>query len=314
VVKEQAMSEQADIEIDINAPEPEKKPDQVVETPVLAKGDDVVVVNADDGKKQEVTADDGIDALKKKLEESEKKASEADARAREADARAQHAQTSEGRTRVDLVNAAIDKTKGDNVLLKQQYAEALSTADYAKAADIQEALAKNAAALTNLEIGRSRLETEAAAAQPRFQPTGNPVEDFISAVNLSPPSAAWLRAHPQFASGTENKRMVSAHNIAVDEGIRLDSDEYFQRVEEVLRIKKAEPPRQQEEQQQPARQVQPAAAPVSRNVGTSGQQMSNRVTLSAQEREMAEMMGMTPKEYAINKKALMDEGKLGTRH
>lgn len=304
------MSEQADIEIDINAPEPEKKPDQVVETPVLAKGDDVVVVNADDGKKQEVTADDGIDALKKKLEESEKKASEADARAREADARAQHAQTNEGRTKIDLVVAAIEKTKSDNVLLKQKYADALAQGDFAGAAEIQEGFAKNAAALTNLEIGRSRLEAE--AAQPRFQPPVNPVEDLAG--RLSPRSADWVRAHPDYASGSNFNRMVSAHNLAVSEGMRPDSDEYFQRVEEVLQIKKAEPPRQQEEQQQPARQVQPAAAPVSRNVSTSGQQMSNRVTLSAQEREMAEMMGMTPKEYAINKKALMDEGKLGTRH
>ena len=55
-----------------------------------------------------------------------------------------------------------------------------------------------------------------------------------------------------------------------------------------------------------AKAAAPAAAPVSR--GSSGRE--NVVRLTAAEREMAELMGMKPEEYARNKIALKKEGKL----
>ena len=57
------------------------------------------------------------------------------------------------------------------------------------------------------------------------------------------------------------------------------------------------------------RRSAPPAAPVSRGGNGTGSN-PNRVTLSAAEREMAQMMGMTNQEYAQNKLSLQKEGKL----
>jgi phage I-like protein len=95
--------------------------------------------------------------------------------------------------------------------------------------------------------------------------------------------------------------MVAAHQIAVADGITPDSDRYFESVEGVLGISGAPQPR--------SGNRAPPAAPVSRSgSGTGGS--GNTVTLSAQEREMAQMMGMSVKEYAANKLALKREGKM----
>jgi hypothetical protein len=57
------------------------------------------------------------------------------------------------------------------------------------------------------------------------------------------------------------------------------------------------------------RRQAPPSAPVTRS-GTAPGTRPNVVRLSAQEREMAEMMQMTETEYARNKLALQKEGKL----
>ena len=61
------------------------------------------------------------------------------------------------------------------------------------------------------------------------------------------------------------------------------------------------------------RRSSPAAAPVSRSGTGTGGGSPNVVRLSADEREMAKMMGMTAEEYARNKLALIKDGKL-TKH
>ena len=63
------------------------------------------------------------------------------------------------------------------------------------------------------------------------------------AQTLTPQSAAWIRAHPEFGRDpAKNKRLVSAHNFVVDgEGVGADTASYFSRMEQLLGVTAAQP-------------------------------------------------------------------------
>jgi len=136
---------------------------------------------------------------------------------------------------------------------------------------------------------------------------------------LTPKSAEWIRAHPEAVRDPVlNRKLRRAHEDAVDDGIAPDSQEYFSYVENRLNInRRQEQPREQESALSEAssssagrRAAAPPAAPVSRSGTGTGGRPSNVVTLTRAEQEAARDMGMTPKEYAANKMALIKAGKL----
>lgn len=259
----------------------------------------------------EVTPDQGIEALKKRLEDEKKAREEAERRAYEAQAQAQRAQRDVQDGDYQLILSAIDTTKRNADILKNGYAEALSVGDYRKAADFQEAIALNANKLSTLENGKSALE--ARLKQP-VQPVQNdPVEQF--AAQLTPRSAAWVRNNPDIIRNRYDD-MVKAHSHAVGEGFVPDSDAYFEHVERRLGLRKAPEPEIPEEEviSVAAAPVQkrtsaPPVAPTSR-VASNSSGRPNVVRLTAEQKEMAVMMGMTPEDYAKNMVALKKEGKL----
>ena len=260
----------------------------------------------------EVTPEQGITQLKKQLEDEQKARAEAEQRAREAQQMAQKAQREVQDGDFHLIVSAIDKAKSNSELLKNAYAEAMAAGDYRKVADIQEALALNANKLSTLENGKSALENK--LRQP-VQPVANdPVEEF--AARLTPRSAAWIRNNPDYARDPNKyNAMVRAHNHAMGEGHVPDSDSYFQHVEMRLGMRKPPEPEIDEEVISVAatpvqkRTSVPPSAPTTRVASnTSGKPTT--VRLSAEQREMASMMGYTPEEYAKNMVALKREGRL----
>ena len=144
---------------------------------------------------------------------------------------------------------------------------------------------------------------------PRPVQHADPVEQLAS--QLSGPSAAWVRAHPEYARTPRlTQKMIAAHNLVTADGIASDTPEYFASVEKVLGIGAPVEEDALSSASAPAqRRSAPAAAPVSRT-GTATGTRPNIVRLSAEEREMAGMMGMSPEDYARNKVALKREGKL----
>jgi hypothetical protein len=145
--------------------------------------------------------------------------------------------------------------------------------------------------------------------EPQMAPA-DPVEAFAS--QLSPRSADWVRKHPEFVRDPRlNAKMIAAHNLAVADGIPTDTDDYFAAIEETFKVT-PKPVQTDTDDQYAAKAVRrrdaaPAAAPANRG-GQSAS--SNVVRLTAAEREMAEMMGMKPEDYAKNKVALKKEGKI----
>lgn len=257
-----------------------------------------------------IAPEDGIADLKRQLDAERAARAEAERRAQEAAQIAHQAKNEVEDTNLHLVKNAIETVNRNNDLLKAQYRDAMATGDYDRAADIQQAMSSNAAKLLQLENGRKAMEEKPKAEPPRQI-------DHIEALaeQVTPESARWLRQNKQFL-GTEAavRRMFRAHEDAIEDGIKADTPEYFGFIEERLKISKpvrvetdADPTAEAAKVTQ--RRSAPPAAPVTRTGAAPGTR-PNVVRLTAAEREMASMMGMTDKEYASNKLALQKEGKL----
>jgi hypothetical protein len=218
---------------------------------------------------------------------------------------------------LQLIVSAIDSVNRTNYMLKRDYAAAMSAGNFEHAAEIQSQMSINGAKMLQLENGKAALEQRIANPPPKPQEAPlDPVEAIAS--ELSPRSAAWVRAHPECVRDRRlYMKMIGAHNIAVADGFQADTDEYFSEIERQMGYRKPQTAVAREEAEEPtsmaakpmARKPQPPAAPSSRTAG-NGSAGRNTVTLNSAEREMASIMGMTPEEYAKNKVALKKEGKL----
>ncbi len=212
-------------------------------------------------------------------------------------------------TNLQLVVNAIDTVNRDMELMKQAHTYAMQNGDFARATEIQSELSANSAKLLQLENGRQAMENAPRQPEPQMAPL-DPVEDFAS--RLSPRSADWVRKHPEFVRDQRlNAKMIAAHNLAVADGIPTDTDEYFDAIEETLKVT-PKPVQNDTDDQFAAKAVRrrdaaPAAAPANRGNQSAS---SNVVRLTAAQREMAEMMGMKPEEYAKNLVNLKKEGKI----
>ena len=270
-----------------------------------------IIVEKSEEKTPADPVEDTLEALKKQLEEERKGRQEAMRRASEAEQSAYAAQGEVQDTSLHLVSNAIDTVRQNNNILKSNYREAMAMQDFDSAADIQAEMSANAARLLQLEQGKQALENQ--PRQPAPKPyQADPVEALAS--QLSPRSAEWVRRNPQYATDPRlYQKMIAAHNLAIADDIPADSDDYFDAIEDTLRMRRQDNSRDYDAMADAAKPTQrrsaPPAAPVSRSGGGGGSK-PDRVTLSAAEREMASMMGMTIDEYGRNKLILQKEGKL----
>lgn len=304
-----------------------KKADLATKTPETNKKSpevpEIKVETAPAPEKAALSPEEGLDKLKKQLEDERKRGDDeragrlaAEQRANEAAAAEAEARGNVQTTQLDLVKGAIDRVTQANDVLEGQYADAMAAQDFKGAAKVQRQMADNSAKLAQLEAGKSALEK---APRPTPRVATDPVEAFAS--SLSPSSAAWVRAHPEYVRDPQkNKKMLAAHSIALADGCPVDTPAYFKSIEETLKIAPiiVKPPETDPADDPMIDAAQPAngsgrqpaaAAPVSRSGNGNGSR-PNTVRLTPAEAEIAEMMGMTPEDYARNKLALKKEGKL----
>ena len=284
---------------------------------IIIKDEPALGAPSENNSDEEVTPDVGIEALKIQLEQERMARSEAESRARAASETAARAGAEVQDSNLQLIVSAIDSVNRTNFMLKRDYSAAMSAGNFDHAAEIQSQMSINAAKMLQLENGKAALEQRIANPPPRQEEAPqDPVEAIAS--QLSPRSAAWVRAHPECVRDKRlYMKMVGAHNIAVADGFQADTDEYFAQIERQMGYRKPQTNVQREDTEEPssmaakpmAKKPQPPAAPSSRTAG-NGNSGRNTVTLSAAEREMASIMGMSPEDYAKNKVALKKEGKL----
>jgi len=258
-----------------------------------------------------VKPEDGIADLQRQLDAERSRREAAERMAHDAEDRERSARIDKDESEIHLVTNAIQTLNRDKEILKANYAQALRTGDFNKAAEINDEINEAATQLQQLTNG-----LEAMKSKPKVQPmppqSSDPVEAF--AARLTPRSADWVRAHPEFVKDSRlNRKMIAAHELAVADGHAPDTDGYFSAIEQTLNVgRKVAASSVNEEASSFAakavsrRDAAPAAAPVSRG----GSNRTNVVRLSAAEREMADMMNMKHDDYAKNKIALQKEGKL----
>ena len=292
-------------EIDAKAAEkPAKKPAK--EAAAAAEAAPTVDKNASD-------TEEGIKKLKKQLSDEQAAHAATAARAREAESSEVKAKTDVQATQLDLVKGAIATVTQSLDVLEGKYAEAAAAGDWAAAAKVQREIGTNSARLLQLENGKSALEK---APKPVMREPADQIEAFTA--NMTPRSAAWVRSHPDYVRDAKlNRKMIRAHEDAIDEGIKPDTDEYFDAIERRLELKAA--PNDAEGDADIAlsdaakptsqRSAPPAGAPASRS-GNGGGTRPNVVRLSAEQREIAKLNGMTDEEYAREIVALKKEGRL----
>lgn len=253
-----------------------------------------------------LTPEEGIEDLKRKLQAETRAREEAERRAHTAETTAKQASNEVEDVNMTLVNSAIDSVKRDTEALMSQYRNARMSGDIDAEIDAQARMSANAARLLQLENGKQAMET-----RPRQAPApaySDPVEQLAS--QLTPRSADWVRKHPEYVRDPRlNQKMLAAHNLAMADGIPADTDDYFESIETTLRIRQAPVDVVLSEASEPTqRRSPPPAAPANRGANNGSRQTVIR--LSAEEREMASMMGMTDEEYGVNKRTLQQEGKL----
>ena len=283
------IEDQDDLEITV---ETEEHPDEAAEEVKIVK------------------PEDGIADLQRQLEAERSRREAAERMARDAEERERSARIDKDESEIHLVTNAIQTLNRDKEILRANYAQALRAGEFERAASINDEINEAATQLQQLTNG-----LEAMKSKPKPQPlppqSSDPVEAF--AARLTPRSADWVRAHPEFVKDSRlNRKMIAAHELAVADGHAPDTDGYFSAIEQTLNVGRRAASAVDEEASSSAakvvsrRDAAPAAAPVSRG----GSNRTNVVRLTAAEREMADMMGMKHDDYAKNKIALQKEGKL----
>jgi hypothetical protein len=301
----------SDTEEKVDVIMPEETVIDVTEPTVEVQIDLPLETTAEDkGQNEEEDIRKTLKNLKKKLEKAEEGRIAAEQQAKIEAQRARQAMNEVDSSNIQLIDSAIHTVKQQNEVYTSKYAEAMSVGDYDAAAKIQRAMSTNEAKLLQLENGKAAMvnnpRQEAAS-------TADPVEHFAS--QLSARSAEWIRKNPQCVTDPRlMQKMIAAHNLAVADGYRADSDDYFQFVEQTIGLLKKEVRDDDHEEDTPlssaskpsSRQAPPPAAPAN----NGGSHRPNVVRLTKAEAETARMFGMTEQEYAKNKIALQKEGKM----
>lgn len=240
----------------------------------------------------------------------------AEQRANEAGGRAAASEEDVRKSHLMTMNSAIEMLGQQKEQLTAQLAAAMSEGDFTKAAQINVEISTNVS--KSLEIERGKIMAETAPAREtraRVVSSGDPQVEAVAS-SLTPLSAAWVRAHPEYARDPRKLNEMKAAHFKVVAEIgedKAESPEYFAAVEGVLGIEpgarngdaggrdavsvtlsdaaKATQTREAAER----REVQPSPAPASR-----GGANTRTVRLSAQQQEAAKISGLSNEEYARN--------------
>ena len=315
------IPEDQDIEVDFDAIDKKVAEGRAAESKPVEKTapaePEIVIEEVPPPRAAILKPEEGLEKLRQQLADEKQARIQAEQARQAAEQRAQEAATAEVQaktekqgTELEFFTTAIASLTQQTDSLEARYADAMAAQDYQAAAKAQREMATNAAKLQELESAKVRLER---APKPQMRQFTDPVEQFAS--KLSAPSAAWIRAHPEYVRDqAKNAELLAADQIARARGLALDSPEYFRSVERSLELSRPDPVTDDADpvaaaQATGGRRAAPASAPVSRAGHGTGSR-PNVVRLTSEQVEMARNMDMKPEEYARHLQALQREGKL----
>lgn len=220
----------------------------------------------------------------------------AEAARRDADQARKEAESARGEAvddRMSAITTGLDAAEAEGNAAETEYKTAMEAGDFAAAAKAQRKMSQAEAralrlteAKDDLEVARkAKPDTERTEqrTQQQEQRPADPVEAYIR--GRTEPTANWLRQHAEFITDPrKNAKLTAAHYDAVGDGIAPDTDEYFERVETFIGLRKADDGQQQTQQNPKSRR--PNVAPVTPSGGgTNGG--GNEVRLSKREADAA---------------------------
>jgi hypothetical protein len=191
-----------------------------------------------------------VDKLKGELETSKRQLDGAIAGQSEAQARAEQA----ARAAQEARRAAVEESTRSRESRKQgidaeasalenSLAVAHASQDYTQVAKLQRQM-------TALEVERRELDrgeppatrsTEGRVVRDQQPPPQRMDMVEAMAAQLAPPAAAWIRAHPDYATDqNKNMRLKAHHTLVVADGFQANTPEYFAEIEKRLGMRKAD--------------------------------------------------------------------------
>ena len=254
------------------------------------------------------------EALRRQLADRTKERDEAARRAHDAEQRRHQAETEAQRIRESAqvsdqaaVTYALSAAQQEEERLQAELTAAGEAGDFRRLGEVSAKLGRVGARIEQLQAGANAFETrraEALRSEPARPVTpADPIEADLA--QRTPRTAAWLRDHREFYTDRKfNQRVTGAHSLAIANDLQPDTDEYFRFVEETIGLTK--PVAAQERQPAPARDAPAAGVPPSRNAPSmSGRAAAGDIVITAEDRKIAEWMGVNPEEYA-KEKALLE--------
>jgi hypothetical protein len=249
----------------------------------------VKVADADAVKKVEGPNDDPVIDLKNQFTAMTQRATEAERTANaatranaEITQRLHSVESQMVHSQLDTVVSGIAAAQAEATSAEQAYVAAHEAGDGPAMARAQRSMSGAEARLQRLQEAKADIEdgirqrpkdrAETRDAPPQRRQSADPVERFTA--EMSPRSAAWIRAHPEFVTDAKkNARMLGAHNMAMADDVEVDSDEYFRRIEEGVGLTKADAKSTGD-----GRRPSSAAAPAAGSGGTLNGNVEVRLT------------------------------------
>ena len=202
----------------------------------------------------------------------------------------------------DMFESRKGETEAAIELAKQAHKQAIESNDADSIARATEALSTAIAEKKYIEANEARSKIDniqTAPAEEFTLPEGEPqeVQDYAEP---SPKAQTWAAKNEWFGQDRIATNVaLSIHENLANEGFDLNSDEYYNELDNRL---KEELPNRFKNVEADQKPVQTVASP-SRTT-SSGRKQSNRVELSPSEQRLAKRLGVSFKDYAIQKARL----------
>ena len=188
-------------------------------------------------------------------------------------------------------------------LAKQAHKQAVEANDAEAIARATELLSTAIAEKKYIEASEQRSQFEADYNQAVTQETESPLQEpqqVQEYAEPSPKAQAWANKNSWFGQDRVATTVaLTIHEQLANEGFDLNSDEYYNELDNRLR---SEIPNKFDNNVEATKPVQTVASP-SRTTST-GRKPSNRVELSPSEQRLAKRLGVSFKDYAIQKARL----------
>lgn len=276
--------------------------------------------------RRDILPQEGVEDLRRQMEElkREKERAEQQARMHAEEAQRASAVVQDARTEQLLIyeqsaKQALEANRRALDGAKAAFKTAMESGDYDGAAEAQAAIADatqniKAAQYQATQIAQYKQQITSQAGNTESRVSAPQQNDTASRYGVDPNSRSgrWINKNsdkwerdPVF-----RQKALLADAQARADGVELDSDDYFDRLEEATGLREVTRPERQAHRPQAGAT---AAAPTRSGGSEVRGAEPSRIRLTAAEMEAAQIAGLTPTQYAKNMLALQREGKLTTR-